>query len=241
MSSLITPPFYEVPIENRILAALPKNEYERLHPELTRVQLPQGKVLWNVGDAINNAFFLLGGMVSQLSTTEEGSSVEVGMIGREGLAGISAILRFDNAPAQSVVQLPGPALRIKVETLRREFSRGGHLQNLLLRYTHTLLKQTSQSAACNRFHTAEERLCRWLLTSSDHAASDTLQLTQEFLAQMIGVPRTNVTLIARRIQKIGCISYRRGAITILNRSVLENFSCECHRVISTELDSYIAA
>lgn len=241
----MTPPkaphFFGVPGENRILASIPRKEYEQLLPELAHVRLPQGKVLWNVGDAIPYAFFLLNGMVSLLSLTEEGASVEVGMIGNEGLAGISGILRFDTAPYQSVVQLPASALRIKTDALRREFRSGGHLQYLLLRYTHALLTQISQSAACHRFHTAEERLCRWLLTASERAESDTLQLTQEFLAQMIGVPRTNVTMIAGRIQKTGCISYRRGTITILDHRLLETFSCECHRVVSAELESYTAA
>jgi CRP-like cAMP-binding protein len=241
MSSPNAHHFAEAPRGNHILASLPKKEYERLLPNLVRVHLPQGKVLWNVGDAIHHAFFLLDGMVSLLSTTEEGSSVEVGMIGNEGLAGISAILRFDAAPTQSVVQLPASALRIKVEVLMREFSRGGHLQYLLLRYMHALLKQLSQSVSCHRFHTTEERLCHWLLTGSDRAHSDTLQFTHELLAQMLGVRRTNVTMIARRMQNIGCIRYRRGTITILDRHVLENFSCECHRVITAEIDSYIAA
>jgi CRP-like cAMP-binding protein len=241
MSSPKVPHFFEVSGENRILASLPRKEYEHLLPELAHVRLPQGKVLWNVGDAIPYAFFLLNGMVSLLSTTEEGSSVEVGMIGNEGLAGIAGILRIDAAPYQSVVQLPTSALRIKVDALRREFRLGGHLQHLLLRYTHALIMQISQSAACHRFHTAEERLCRWLLTGSKRADSNTLQLTQEFLAQMIGVPRTNVTMIASRIQKTGCISYRRGTITILDRRLLETFSCECHRVVSAELENYTAA
>lgn len=241
MSSPKAPHLFGAPGENRILASLPRKEYERLLPELAHVRLPQGKVLWNMGDTIPYAFFLLNGMVSLLSTTEDGSSVEVGMIGNEGLAGISGILRFDAAPYQSVVQLPGSALRISVDALRREFRSGGHLQYLLLRYTHALLMQVSQSAACHRFHTAEERLCRWLLTASERADSDTLQLTQEFLAQMIGVPRTNVTLIAGRIQKTGCISHRRGTITILDRRLLEAFSCECHRVVSAEFENYTAA
>lgn len=226
---------------NRILASLPQREYERLLPDLTLVQLPQGKELWNAGDTIHHAFFILSGMISLVSSTAEGASVEVGMIGNEGLAGVSTILRFDTAPYRSVVQIPATALQIKVGALTREFKQGGELQTALLRYTHALLVQLAQSASCNRFHTAEERLCRWLLTARDRAETDHLQLTHEFLAQMMGVPRTNVTMITGRIQKVGYVRCGRGIIHILDRRGLETFSCECYQVISDELSRYIAA
>jgi CRP-like cAMP-binding protein len=229
------------PAGNRILAALPPEEYSRMLPDLTPVHLPQDRLLWNAGDRISHAFFLMGGMVSLLSTTEGGSTVEVGMIGSEGMAGVSAILRFNVIPYTVVVQLPASAMRIRIDTLRREFARGGRLQDLLLRYTHTLLTQITQSACCNRFHTAEERLCRWLLTSSDRSRSDTLPLTQEFLAQMIGVPRTSVTAVAVKLQHLGLIAYRRGKIKLLDRRGLETFSCECHRVIGEGIRRYLAA
>jgi CRP-like cAMP-binding protein len=241
MSSIKAPHPFESHGENRILASLPREEYERLLSELELVRFPQGKVLWRVGDEIPHAFFILRGMVSLLSTVEDGSSVEVGMMGNEAMAGIAATLRVDTAPYESVVQIPTTALRLRVDVLRREFSRGGQLQYLLLRYTHALLMQLSQSAACNRFHTAEERLCRWLLTSRDRALSDTLNLTHEFLAQMVGVPRTNVSMIASRMQRMGCIRSRRGAIQILDRRALENFSCECYRAITAEISRYLAA
>jgi CRP-like cAMP-binding protein len=198
-------------------------------------------VLWNTGDTIRHAFFLVGGMVSLLSVTEDGSTIEVGMIGSEGLAGISAMLRFDTIPYTVVVQLPTTALKISVGALSREFARCGQLQDMLLRYTHTLLTQVSQSASCNRFHTAEQRLCRWLLISSDRAKSDALPLTQEFLSQMIGVPRTSVTAVAVRLQKADLISYRRGKIKITDRRGLESLSCECYRVISDGISRYLAA
>jgi CRP-like cAMP-binding protein len=235
------PYFIKFPVENRILALIPKEEYVYIQPDLTPVRLPQGKVLWNAGDEIRYAYFPLSGMISLISMTEEGSSVEVGMIGSEGLAGISTILRFENSPYQAAVQIPTAALRIKISALRREFNRGGRLQDLLLRYTHALLTQVSQSASCNRFHTSEERLCRWLLIGRDRAESDTLHLTQEFLAQMIGGPRTSVTAIAGKIQRMGLIRYSRGKIHILDRHGLENFSCECYKVISAELSRYLAA
>lgn len=229
------------PAENRILAALPREEYVRLLPEFVPVRLPRDRVLWNAGDAIRYALFLLSGMVSLLSITEGGSTVEVGMIGNEGVAGISAVLGFDTAPYRIAVQIETAALRVKAATLVREFNRGGRLQHLLLRYTHALLTQVSQSASCNRFHTSEERLCRWLLTGRDRANSDTLHFTHEYLAQMIGCPRTNVTTIAGRLQKMGLIDYSRGRIHILDRQGLETFSCECYRVISKEFGRYSAA
>ena len=241
MFTPIAPHSSEQARANRILASLPQREYERLLPDLALVRLPQGKELWNVGDTIHHAFFILGGMVSLISSTAQGTSVEVGMIGSEGLAGVSSILRFDTAPYQSVVQIPMTALRIKVGVLTREFNRGGDLQTALLRYTHALLMQLAQAASCNRFHTAEERLCRWLLTARDRAETDHLQLTHEFLAQMIGVPRTNVTMITGRIQKMGYVRCGRGFVHILDRRGLENFSCECYQVISDELSRHVAA
>jgi CRP-like cAMP-binding protein len=205
------------------------------------VRLPQGRVLWDVGDPVRHAFFPLGGMVSLLSVTGGGSTVEVGMIGSEGIAGVSALLRLRNAPYRVVAQLPTPALKVGIEALAHEFSRGGRLQDLLLRYTHALLTQVSQSASCNRFHTTEERLCRWLLISRDRAGSDDLDLTQGFLAEMVGCPRTSVTAVASRIRRMGLVRYGRGRVRILDRAGLERCSCECYRAISDEIERYLAA
>jgi CRP-like cAMP-binding protein len=241
MPSLKAPHALSFPSENRILAALPKDEYARLLPAFSHTRLPQGRMLWDVGDRIRHAFFPLGGMVSLISVTEDESTVEVGMIGSEGCAGVSALLRLRNAPYRVVSQLQTGALRIGIEALEREFLRGGRLQDLLLRYTHVLLAQVSQSASCNRFHTTEERLCRWLLISSDRARSDTLDLTQGFLSEMIGCPRTSVTAIAARIQRMGLVRYSRGRVHILDRAGLERVSCECYRVISKELHRFLAA
>ncbi|MDQ3917309.1 MAG: Crp/Fnr family transcriptional regulator, partial [Acidobacteriota bacterium] len=220
MPSVKDPRALSFPAGNRILSAIPEEEYGRILPHLTPVRLPRGKVLWDGGDVIRDAYFVAGGMLSLLSTTGEGSTIEVGMIGSEGLAGIAAVLGFEVAPYGVVVQIPAPALRVKVDALRREFARGGRLQLLLLRYTHALLTQVSQSASCNRFHTVEERLCRWLLISRDRAASDTLPLTQEFLSQMMGVPRTSVSAVAIQLQKEGLISYSRGVIRIITAADL---------------------
>ena len=163
------------------------------------------------------------------------------MIGNEGMMGVPIILRNRVAPYQMMVQLAGNALRIRENVLRVEFDRGGKLQDLLLRYTHSVLIQVAQSAACNRFHTVEERLCRWLLVSRDRVQTDTLHLTQEFLSHMLGVPRTSVTMIAVNLQKEGFIRYNRGRITILDRSGLEAASCECYRRVREGSSNFLVA
>lgn len=232
---------FRAQFENRILATLPRDEYERLLPRLESVRLTQGKILYNAGDVVRYAYFPKGGMVSLLSVTEDGRTIEVGMIGDEGMAGIPVVLRVNRAPYRVMVQLTANAMRIRGDVLREEFNRGGKLQDLLLRYTHTLLTQVAQSAACNRFHTVEERLCRWLLIGRDRVHTDTLQLTQEFLSHMLGVPRTSVTMIAGTLQADGLIRYRRGKITIIDRQGLETASCECYRVVREEISHFLAA
>lgn len=241
MTVLTTPHSLSFPAANHILSALPKDEYKRLLPELVPVRFPRGKVLWEVGDAIRHAFFLLSGMTSLLSITQSGSTIEIAMIGNEGLAGVSAMLGFAIAPYKVVAQLPATALRIRVEALNREFKRGGPLQDLLLRFAHTLLTQVSQSAACSRFHTTEQRLCRWLLISRDRAGANTIPLTHEFLAQMIGCPRTSVSTIAAQIQRQGLIQLGRGRVQILDARGLEAYSCECYKVITQGINRFLAA
>lgn len=226
---------------NSLLSALPREEYERLAPHLELVRLTPGKILYNAGDVVRHAYFPKGGMSSLLSTTEDGRTMEVGMIGSEGMTGVPIILRSSVAPYQVMVQLAGNALRIGGDALREEFNRGGKLQDLLLRYMHSLLIQVAQSAACNRFHTVEKRLCRWLLVSRDGAQTDTLQLTQEFLSQMLGVPRTSVTMIAGALQKEGLIRHSRGRITILNRKGLEAASCECYWRVREGISNFLVA
>lgn len=226
---------------NKLLASLPQEEYERLHKHLEPVSLKKGKIIYYAGDPVHNAYFPLGGMISLVSTTEEGAGVEVAMIGNEGMAGLSTVLRGISAPYQVMVQIPGNAVRIKSSALCEEFARGERLHYLLLRYTHALVSQISQSAVCNRFHTAEARLCRWLLTSHDRVQSDTLDLTQEFLAHMLGSPRTSVTVIASKLQAQNLIKYSRGKIKILSRSGLENGSCECYRIVSDDISHFLAA
>lgn len=226
---------------NALLSALPREEYERLSPHLELVHLTPGKILYNAGDVVRHAYFPKGGMICLLSITEDGRAVEVGMIGSEGMADISIVLQSGGAPYQVMVQLAGNALRISRSAFKKELDRGGRLQYLLLRYTHSLLIQVAQSAACNSFHTVEERLCRWLLVSRDRVQTDTVHLTQEFLSHMLGVQRTSVTLIAGALQKKGLIRQSRGRITILDRPGLEAASCECYRRVREELSNFLIA
>ncbi len=228
-------------LKNHILASLPDSEYERLSINLELLRLRQGKLLHVAGNQVQSAYFPLSGMISLLSVTKEGKAVEVGMIGNEGFLGISAVLGIDIAPYQSVVQLPCTVLRIKADKLKAEFDKGGRLYQLVLSYTHTLLTQISQSVCCNCYHTVEARLCRWLLISRDRAQTDILHLTQEFLAQMVGVPRTSVTAIAGKLQQAQLIRYKRGKIELLDRTRLEASACECYRVIRNEMSNFFAA
>jgi CRP-like cAMP-binding protein len=230
-----------VPFVNTLLASLPEEAYARLNKHLEPVSLKKGKIIYYAGDPVHNAYFPLGGMISLVSTTEKGAGVEVAMIGNEGMAGVSSVLRGISAPYQVMVQIPGNAMRIKSQALCEEFGRGEQLHYLLLRYTHTLVSQISQSVVCNRFHTAEARLCRWLLTSHDRVQSDTLNLTQEFLAYMLGSPRTSVTGIAGKLQARNLIKYSRGKIKILSRPGLEHGSCECYRIVSKDISHFLAA
>jgi CRP-like cAMP-binding protein len=180
-------------------------------------------------------------MVSLLSMTKRGATVEVGAVGNEGIVGLPAILRDSVTPYRAVVQIPAIAVRIPARGLRSVFDRGGRFQDLLLRYTHTHIAQLSQSATCNRYHSMKARLCRWLLVSHDRAPDDTLELTQEFLSQMIGAPRPRVTIEAGYLQRAGAIRYRRGRILILNRQRLEACSCECYRVDKEQMSYFLTA
>ncbi len=236
-----TPREHQHTSENRILADLPRAEYERLRPHLETVRLAQGRILYNAGDTVGHAYFPKAGLLSILYTTEDGRTFEVAMVGSEGVAGIPVVLRAPTALYHLVVQLPADALRIRGDLLREEFNRGGKLHDLMLRYMHALLTQIAQSAACARFHTVEERLCRLLLISRDRARTDALPFTQEFLSQMLGAPRTSVTMIASALQQRGVIRSRRGMITILDGARLEGFSCECYRIVRDELAHFITA
>ncbi|HEV8438766.1 MAG TPA: Crp/Fnr family transcriptional regulator [Methylomirabilota bacterium] len=223
---------------NRILAGLSRKEYARIALDLKLTTLKPGEVLYEPGGTMNWAYFLETAIVSILSEAEDGSTIEVSLVGREGIIGTPIFLRSHLLPYRIVVQRPGTAWKMKADALRKEFDLCGPLHKLLLYYLHTLNVQLSQSSACNRFHTTRQRLCRWLLTSQDLAGSNELRSTQEFLSQMLGVNRGSANQAASSLQRTGLIQYRRGRISILNRSGLETAACECYRIIRSEFDRF---
>lgn len=229
------------PTANKILAALPRTEYERLRPHLESLHLRAGHVLFEPGDPVRYVYFPTGGMLSLLALAENGDTVEVGMVGSEGVTGLPAILRLPQMFYRVTAQLTTDTLRLSVPALNTAMAHGGRLPDLLLRYAQTVLTQVTQSAVCNRFHTTEARLCRWLLTTRDRAQADSFRLTQECMAQMLGVPRTSVTMIAGRLQQAQLIEYRRGQLTILDAQGLSQAACECYRVIAAEIAQFLAA
>lgn len=227
--------------ENYLLASLPREEYDRLLPSLERVPLPQGKLLYNVGDPIKYAYFPISGMISLLSTTEDGDTVEIAMVSKEGMVGFSVALAIHTAPYQMMVQLPGEALRISADALKSELILGSKFQALLLKYVHQVIILIAQTAVCNRFHSVERRLCCWLLTARDCMRSNSLDFTQEIISHMLGTPRPVVSTAAGLLQDSGFIRYRRGKIVILDPRGLERTSCECYRVLKKELTLSVVA
>src|SRR5574337_304094 len=225
-------------VGNRILAGLPREEYQRILPSLERVTLRSGQVLSEPGAVMQYAYFPDTAIVSILSLAEEGTSIEVSLVGNEGVIGIPIVLRSGTAPYRMIVQNPGVAWRMRAEALRKEFDLCGPLHGALMHYIHTLIVQLSQSGVCNRFHTLRQRLCRWLLSTQDRAGSNELQATQEFLAQMLGVNRGSASAAASALQKARHIRYSSGRITILNRPGLEAATCQCYRVIKSEFDRF---
>jgi CRP-like cAMP-binding protein len=224
------------PVANRLLAALPKKEYQQLLPEFEHVPLAFGDILYEPGDAITHVYFPDNGIISLLSKVESQKVLEVGIVGNEGVAGLPVMLGVNVSLNRCLVQSPGTAMRMKAAVLRREFNRDGALQRLLHRYLHSLLTQISQSAVCNRFHAVDARLARWLLMTHDRVGSDEFRLTQEFLSNMLGVRREAVSKAAGALQKREFVDYSRGHITILNRAGLEATACQCYRVIKDESD-----
>ncbi len=224
------------PVENRLLAALPDDDYERLLPSLQQVSFSLGEVVYEFGGQLDYVFFPTNSIVSLLYTMENGSSAEMGLTGNDGVVGIALFMGGGTMPNRAVVQSAGGALRMKAKVLQDEFARGGKLQQLLLRYTQALITQISQTAVCNRLHSVEQQLCRWLLLSHDRLKVDELIMTQELLADMLGVRREGVTVAAGRLQDAGAISYVRGHIQILDRQKIEATVCECYRVVRDEFD-----
>jgi CRP-like cAMP-binding protein len=218
-------------IKNRILANLPESEYQRLAPHLTPYDLPHGKILYDFGDPIEYVYFPTNAMISLVTQMEDGKIIEVGLVGNDGMSGIAALMGQKTSSERAIVQIPDGGVRAKVAVIKEEFKRGLELQNSLLRYAHALLRQVSQTAACNATHTAEERLSRWMLMCQDRVQSDELNLTQEFIAEMLGTRRATVNVAAITLQSAGLIRYNRGRIKITDRPGLESFSCECYEVL----------
>jgi CRP-like cAMP-binding protein len=226
----------EKKFENRLLAALPPGAYHRLLPHLEPVSLSLKTVIHRPGELIEYVYFPYRSLISLVTILEDGSTVENSLVGREGMVGIQAILGNTPMPHQAIVQVPGGGVRMPVSVLKAEFDRNEDLHDLLLRYLRFLLIETAQGNACNSNHSVEERLARWLLNVSDRRQSAELPLTQEFIAQMLGIRRAGVTVAAGMFQQAGMIRYRRGNILILERESLQATTCECYHVIKAELE-----
>jgi CRP-like cAMP-binding protein len=224
------------PAQNRILAALPGAERERLLPLLERAQMPLGKVLYESGSRLDHVYFPATAIVSLLYVMADGASAEIAVVGNDGMVGVALFMGGETTPSRAVVQSAGVAYRLAGKALKEEFRRGGTMQHLLLRYTQALLTQMAQTAVCNRHHSVDQQLCRWLLLSLDRLASNELRMTQELISNMLGVRREGVTEAAGKLQAAGIIRYSRGHIVVLDRPALEAQSCECYAVVRQECD-----
>jgi CRP-like cAMP-binding protein len=224
------------PRQNHLLDALPPGDFERLAPQLESVSMKLGVVLYEPGTRMRHVYFPTTSIVSLMYVMENGASAEIAIVGNEGVLGISLFMGGDTTPSRAVVQSAGYAFRLKAQLLKDEFARFGPMLRLLLRYTQALITQMSQTAVCNRHHSVDQQLCRWLLLSLDRLASNELVMTQELIANMLGVRREGVTEAAGELQKAGLIRYRRGRIRVLDRRGLEARSCECYQVVKTEFD-----
>ena len=229
------------PTSNRILNALSSAEYERLDSSLEPVELRAGDVLYHPDEPITHLYFPNRGTVSVVSVFAEGGMVEVGMVGNEGMFGVSVLLGSITSPLMAQVQLPGDALRIRADVLKQEFKKCGALHDIILRYTQAYIIQIAQGAACNRVHPIEGRVAKWLLMCQDRTHSSDLALTHEFIAQMLGIRRAGVTEAANQLKEAGLISYQRGHIRILDRAGLEAFSCECYPLVKKEFARLLAS
>jgi CRP-like cAMP-binding protein len=224
------------PQQNHLLAALSPAERARIYPQLRLVEMPLGKVLYESGDVLRHVYFPTDSIVSLLYVLADGASAEISVVGNEGLIGIALFMGGETTPSRAIVQSAGHAYRLVGQQLKDEFHRSGPMQLLLLRYTQALITQMAQTAVCNRHHSVDQQLCRWLLLSLDRLSSNQLIMTQELIANMLGVRREGVTEAAGKLDKLGVIRYARGRITVLNRPRLEQLCCECYAVVKTESD-----
>ena len=224
------------PKANLILAALPEKDYERLLPQLELVDIALGRPLYESGGHLNHVYFPIEGIVSLLYVTKGGNSAELAVVGCEGLIGISLFMGGETTPNRAVVQSACKAYRLAAHVLKEYFAEGGALQLILLKFTQALITQISQTAVCNLHHSVDQQLCRWLLLSLDRLPENRLQMTQELIANMLGVRRQGVTQSARKLEHDGLITYKRGLITVLDRPALEKRACECYAVVRTETE-----
>ena len=224
------------PHQNHLLDALPANDFARIEPHLELIPMKLGDVLYEPGAKLRYVYFPTTSIVSLLYVMKDGASAEIAIVGNEGILGISLFMGGETTPSRAVVQSAGYGFRLKSQLLKNEFGRFGPTLHLLLRYTQALITQMSQTAVCNRHHSVDQQLCRWLLLSLDRLASNELTMTQELIANMLGVRREGVTEAAGKLQDAGLIQYRRGKITVLDRPGLEARSCECYQVVKTEFD-----
>src|SRR5579862_1966186 len=224
------------PRENRLIAALPPAESRRWLPLIESVDMPLGQVLYESGGALSHVYFPTTSIVSLLYVMENGASAEIAVVGNEGIVGVSLFMGGESTPSRAVVQSAGRGVRLRAKTMKDEFNRAGPVLHLFLRYTQALITQMAQTAVCNRHHTLDQQLCRWLLLSLDRLEGNQLVMTQELIANMLGVRREGVTEGALKLQHAGLIRYARGHITVLERKGLEERSCECYAVVKKEYD-----
>lgn len=225
--------------QNRLLSALPVAEFELLRPQFVPVSFAPGDIIYQAGDSINYCYFPKNGMISLLSVTEQGQTIEVGFTGSEGMVGLPVLLGQKEMPYQVLIQAPTECIRVESKTILKLFRQGKVFHDVVLRYLYVILKQIAQTCVCNHFHTIEARLCRWLTVMCDSSGKTHLFLTQEFLAHMLGVQRTSIGLIAASMQKAGIIRYSRGKIEIIDYKKLKNSACECYSIIENEQREFL--
>jgi CRP-like cAMP-binding protein len=224
------------PHQNHLLDALPGDAYRRVASDLELIPMDLGDVLYESGAKLRHVYFPTTCIISLLYVMEDGASAEIAIVGNEGILGVSLFMGGNTTPSRAIVQSAGHAFRLKAEMLKNEFERFGPTMHVLLRYTQALITQMAQTAVCNRHHSVDQQLCRWLLLSLDRLGSNELSMTQELIANMLGVRREGVTEAAGKLQKAGLIRYQRGRITVLDRPGVEARSCECYQVVKTEFD-----
>jgi len=233
-------PAPHTPKQNHLLAALSAEEFERLSPHLELAPMQLGEAIYESGGRLQHVYFPTTSIVSLLYVMEDGASAEIAIVGNEGVLGIALFMGGETTPSRAVVQSAGYGYRLRAQLLKQEFNRAGPMMHLLLRYTQALITQMAQTAVCNRHHSVEQQLCRWLLLSLDRLSTQELTMTQELIANMLGVRREGVTEAAGHLQRSGLIRYSRGRITVLDRPGLEQHVCECYRVVKKEFDRLLS-